>query len=61
MREPQNGEAGDGPTLDVRTTVRDAVPVIAASEKPVRAVEEGRVVGVVDRLMVLEAIAGAGD
>jgi glycine betaine/proline transport system ATP-binding protein len=61
MREPQNGEASDGPTLDVRTTVRDAVAVIAASEKPVRAVEDGRVVGVVDRLMVLEAIAGLGD
>ena len=61
MRAPSNGEAQDGPTLDVRTTVRDAVPVIAASEKPVRAVEDGKVVGVVDRLMVLEAIAGAGD
>ena len=58
MREPRDGEADDGPALDVRTTVRDAVPVIAASEKPVRAVEDGRVVGVVDRLMVLETIAG---
>jgi glycine betaine/proline transport system ATP-binding protein len=61
MRDPQDGEAEDGPALDVRTTVRDAVPVIAASEKPVRAVEEGKVVGVVDRTMVLAAIAGAGD
>ena len=58
MRPPNDGEADDGPALDVRTTVRDAVPVIAASEKPVRAVEDGRVVGVVDRLMVLETIAG---
>jgi len=58
MRAPRDGEADDGPALDVRTTVRDAVPVIAASEKPVRAVEDGRVVGVVDRLMVLETIAG---
>jgi glycine betaine/proline transport system ATP-binding protein len=61
MRDPRDGEASDGPALDVRTTVRDAVPVIAASEKPVRAVEGGKVVGVVDRTMVLEAIAGAGD
>jgi len=61
MRAPAAGEADEGPTLDVTTTVRDAVPVIAASERPVRAVEDGRVVGVVDRTMVLEAIAGMGD
>jgi glycine betaine/proline transport system ATP-binding protein len=59
MRPPEGAEADDGPALDVRTTVHDAVPVIAASEKPVRAVENGRVVGVVDRVMVLESIAGA--
>jgi glycine betaine/proline transport system ATP-binding protein len=58
MRPPAPGEADDGPALDVRTTVRDAVPVIAASERPVRAVEDGRVVGVVDHAMVLRAIAG---
>jgi glycine betaine/proline transport system ATP-binding protein len=61
MRPPAPGEADDGPALDVRTTVRDAVPVIAASDRPIRAVEDGRVVGVVDRTMVLEAIAGVGD
>jgi len=61
MRPPGPGEADDGPALDVTTTVRDAVPVIAASERPVRAIEDGRVVGVVDRTMVLEAIAGVGD
>jgi glycine betaine/proline transport system ATP-binding protein len=60
MRPAAPGEADDGPTLDVRTTVKDAVPIIAASERPVRAVEDGRVVGVVDRNMVLEAIAGGG-
>jgi glycine betaine/proline transport system ATP-binding protein len=58
MRPPEKGEDKHGPELDVRTTVKDAVPVIAASERPVRAVEDGRVVGVVDRVMVLEAIAG---
>jgi glycine betaine/proline transport system ATP-binding protein len=58
MREPVGDEATRGPAVDVRTTVRDALPVITASEKPVRAVEDGRVVGVVDRVMVLETIAG---
>jgi glycine betaine/proline transport system ATP-binding protein len=60
MREPQPGEE-DGPRLDVRTTVRHAVPVIAGVDRPVCAVEDGRVVGVVDREAVLTAIAGEND
>ncbi len=59
MRDPAPGE-DEGPALDVSTTVRDAVPVIAAAERPVRAIENGRVVGVVDRDAVLRAIAGEG-
>jgi len=61
MRPPEGTEADEGPTLDVRTTVRDAVPAIVGSERPVRAIEDGRVVGVVDRVTVLEAIAGVND
>jgi len=60
MRAPEPGEAMDGPQLDVATTVRDAIPAVAASERPVCAVEDGRVVGVVDREAVLKAIAGEG-
>ena len=60
MRDPEPGEAEDGPELDVKTTVRDAVPVLAGTEKPVRAMQDGRVVGVVDRVAVLKAIAGEG-
>ena len=60
MRAPEPGEESDGPELDVTTTVRDAVPVLAASEKPVRAVQDSRVVGIVDRVAVLKAIAGEG-
>jgi glycine betaine/proline transport system ATP-binding protein len=60
MRAPEVGERVDGPRLDVTTTVRDAVPVIAASEQPVCAVENGDVVGLVDRVAVLQAIAGEG-
>jgi glycine betaine/proline transport system ATP-binding protein len=58
MRPPVDGEADSGPALDVRTTVKDAVPVIASDERPVRVVENGQVVGMVDRVKVLEAIAG---
>jgi glycine betaine/proline transport system ATP-binding protein len=60
MREPAEGEL-DGPRLDVGTTVRAAVPVIAGSERPVCAVDGDRVVGVVDRESVLTAIAGESD
>jgi glycine betaine/proline transport system ATP-binding protein len=57
MRDAAQGE-DDGPRLDVRTTVRNAVPVIVESDKPVCAVDDGRVVGVVDKEAVLTAIAG---
>ena len=61
MREPAAGEQLDGPRLDVATTVRRAVPVLAASEKSVCCVENGDIVGVVDRNAVLTAIAGERD
>jgi glycine betaine/proline transport system ATP-binding protein len=57
MRDPRPGEEGGGPELDVATTVKDAVPLVAATDGPVRAVEDGRVVGVVDREAVLNAMA----
>ena len=61
MRDAAPGEETDGPRLDIATTVRRAVPVLAASEKPVCAVENGNVVGLVDRDTVLTAIAGEGE
>ena len=59
MRPAAPGEEG-GPKLDVTTTIKDAIPVIASSELPVAAVENGTVVGVVDRVAALHAIAGRG-
>jgi glycine betaine/proline transport system ATP-binding protein len=60
MREPAPGEE-DGPRLDIATTVKKAVPVIASNNRPVCAVEDGKVVGVVDKSAVLTAIAGEGE
>jgi glycine betaine/proline transport system ATP-binding protein len=60
MRDPRPGEPLDGPELDVTTVVRDAIPLLAATERPVVAVEDGRAVGVVDRGAALTAIAGEG-
>jgi glycine betaine/proline transport system ATP-binding protein len=56
MRDARPGEDG-GPELPVTTTLKEAVPVVASSEQPVRAVKDGRVVGVVDRDAILRAIA----
>jgi glycine betaine/proline transport system ATP-binding protein len=61
MRPVGPDEPVDGVRLDVTTTVRDAVPALASSDRPVLAVEGDRVVGVVDREAVLRSIAGEGD
>ncbi len=58
MREPGPGDDLSGPTVAVGTVVRDAIPLLAASERPLVAVEDGRPVGIVDRGAVLAAIAG---
>jgi glycine betaine/proline transport system ATP-binding protein len=60
MRDPLPDERLDGPRLDVRSVVRDAVPALAGSEHAVVALDGDRVVGVVDRDAVLHAIAGEG-
>jgi glycine betaine/proline transport system ATP-binding protein len=56
MRDPQPGEDG-GPELPVTTTLQEAVPVVASTEQPVRAMKDGRCVGVVDRDAILRAMA----
>lgn len=60
MRAP-NSEPSDCPRLPVATTVRDAVPTLAGSDRPVLAVDGDEVVGVVDREAVLRAIADEGE
>ncbi|MEA2362356.1 MAG: glycine betaine/proline transport system ATP-binding protein [Thermoleophilaceae bacterium] len=57
MRDPKPGEEAGGPELDVTTKVKDAVPMAAATDGPVRAVENGRCVGIVDRVSILQAMA----
>lgn len=59
MRDPTPGDALDGPEFPATTVIRSAVHVAAATEKPIRVVENGRVVGVVDRVQILTAVAGS--
>jgi glycine betaine/proline transport system ATP-binding protein len=61
MRDPAPGEDTRGPQLPVGTTVKDAVPLVAATDGTVRAMENGRCVGVVDRETVLRAMAGGDE
>ena len=57
MRPPVSGP--DAGTVTTTTKVRDVVPHVAASELPVRVVDEtGAVVGSIDRVTVLSVIAG---
>jgi len=57
MREPRPGETSEGPELPVTTTMQNAVPLVASTDQPVRAVKDGKVVGIVDREAILRAIA----
>jgi glycine betaine/proline transport system ATP-binding protein len=60
MRDPKSGETTDGPELPVTTTLKDAVPVVASTDQPIRAIQDGKVVGIVDRVAVLKAMAEPG-
>jgi glycine betaine/proline transport system ATP-binding protein len=57
MRDPHPGETSEGPELPVTTTMQNAVPLVASTDQPVRAVKDGKVVGIVDREAILRAIA----
>jgi glycine betaine/proline transport system ATP-binding protein len=61
MRDPKPGEAEAGPELPVETTMQNAVPLVASTDQPVRAVQHGKVVGIVDREAILRAIAEEPD
>jgi glycine betaine/proline transport system ATP-binding protein len=61
MRDPRPGEETAGPELPVTTKVKDAVAMAAATDGPVRATENGRCVGIVDRVAILQAMASGPD
>jgi glycine betaine/proline transport system ATP-binding protein len=57
MRDPKPGEADGGPELPVTTTLKEALPLVASTEQPIRVVKDGRLVGVVDRVSILRAMS----
>ncbi len=58
MRDPNADDDLSGPTAPVDEVVRDVVALVADNPKPVRVMDGGRMVGVIDRVAVLRADAG---
>jgi glycine betaine/proline transport system ATP-binding protein len=59
MRDPLPDDAMDGPIFAPDTIIRTALHAAAATDKPIRVMADGQVLGVVDRARILESIAGA--
>jgi hypothetical protein len=58
MRPRTEDDSLDGPSFPPDTLIRSAVHVAAATDKPIRVVDGERLLGIVDRVQILEAIAG---
>jgi glycine betaine/proline transport system ATP-binding protein len=58
MRPPQPEDEAGGPEFPPTAIIRTVVHAATATDKPIRVVDGGRVVGVVDRIQILNAIAG---
>jgi ABC-type proline/glycine betaine transport system, ATPase component len=56
-RPPDVDDPLDGPLLPVKTLIRDAVPAAMASARPIRVISGDEVIGVVDRVDILSALA----
>lgn len=61
MRPVGPEDSLDGPEFPAATVIRDALHVAAATDKPIRVIDGGQLVGVVDRAQILEAVAGPQD
>ena len=61
MRNATADDPLDGPEFPPTTIIRSAVHVAAATDKPIRVTEGGRLLGVVDRRQILAAMAGPED
>src|SRR3970282_994708 len=58
MRDARPDDQLDGPELPPRTIIRAALHAAAESDRPIRVVDGGRLVGVVDRARILASMAG---
>ncbi|MGW7364751.1 quaternary amine ABC transporter ATP-binding protein [Streptomyces sp. NPDC054841] len=58
MREPESDDALDGPELGPDVVVREATRAVLAADKPVKVVEDGRLLGIVGDEEILAVVAG---
>jgi glycine betaine/proline transport system ATP-binding protein len=57
IMRPANGQASaDGPTVAPGTIVQDLISIVAETDRTIRVVDDGAVVGVVDRAAVMAAL-----
>lgn len=59
MRPATESDPTDGPEFPSTAVIRTAVHAAAGSDRPIRVVDDGQLVGVVDRAAILETIAGS--
>ena len=57
MRPVDPDDPTDGPEFAPNSVIRTCLEVAAATDKPIRVVENGQVIGVVDRSRILAAVA----
>jgi glycine betaine/proline transport system ATP-binding protein len=61
MRDPRPGDPMDGPTMAPDTVVQDAARAAIDSPSPIRVVEDGRVVGIVDEEAIMRVVVAEED
>jgi glycine betaine/proline transport system ATP-binding protein len=59
MRPSQPDDPHDGPAFPATTVIRDCLHAAAGTDKPIRVIDDGLLLGVVDRAQILETIAGS--
>jgi glycine betaine/proline transport system ATP-binding protein len=59
MRPAQPDDPVDGPAFPATAVIRDCLHAAAGTEKPIRVLADGQLLGVVDRAQILEAVAGS--
>jgi glycine betaine/proline transport system ATP-binding protein len=58
MRDPRPDDDLDGPEFPPTAIIRSAVHAATETDKPIRVVDDGQLLGVVDRADILASIAG---
>jgi glycine betaine/proline transport system ATP-binding protein len=61
MRPPRPEDSMEGPTMESSTIVRKAAQAVLASAHPVRVVENGQVIGIVDDEEILRVVVAEED